>query len=114
MFKCLLLLIISFSFLKAEFYHPITKKCVDSYYMKNDYLYLKYSGQSSYSQTNIRTISYYSFYPNYEYVKIDNCYACREATYSNFGMTQTQFNFMMALTGLLSSFLIVVSILLNF
>ena len=109
MLKYILLLIFTFSFSNAESLY--NGMCIDDFYLKNSRLYFKVSGAKSYSNTSFNTTQFnilMNSVDKYEYTNNNICVYKSIDKY--FGMTETQFNFMSALTGLLTAFLIVSAI----
>jgi hypothetical protein len=113
--KIIIILFVSIFYLNAEsMYQGL---CVDTFRFNryNNYLYISYSGKNY-----ITTIPYDSAiydelinnYNKFEYEKnTDLCYL--QNLSKNYGMTNEQFNFLSALTGLLTSILLVFIIFLK-
>jgi hypothetical protein len=106
MSKYILLLIFTFSFSNADTMY--SGKCVKDFYTENkSRIYLTYSDGSNGSVTySIDKIN--SLISNDVFTYDENINKCYIENY--YGLTKSQFNFMSALTGLLTAFLIVSAI----
>lgn len=88
-------------------------KCVDDFYTtQNNQLFLKYSNNNNYSQIkfNRANVDFLTNNQNkFEFLN-GRCQPIK----GQFGMSSFQFNFLMSLTGLITSFLIALSIIIRF
>jgi hypothetical protein len=84
--------------------------CIKDYYFTP--LNLVYELSTGSNSINIRTISNLSFHDNY-YKDVNGTCRPKTSNYNNLGLTENQFNFLSALTGLLTSILLVFVIFLK-
>jgi hypothetical protein len=85
--------------------------CVESYSLSGSYFTRTLSGTTSTATANMSNVSNFAILPDYEY-KNNSC-TPKTSNYNNLGLTENQFNFLSALTGLLTSILLVFVIFLK-
>lgn len=93
--------------------------CIGNYYIKNNILFYKKSKSNSFSRVNLRTVRNYKFQAGYilknnkcilnnKSIKNYNSSTSKNLTYNNLtelGLSLSDFNFSMALSGIFCSFL---------
>lgn len=100
-----IILILSFlSSLNASILYDARSECIEDYYVSNSrFYYLRSSNNQWYSTTTDNQVK--TLFPNYIY---DNG-KCLPNLALYFGLEQTQFNFLLALSGLLIGLIILVT-----
>lgn len=112
MFKYIFLISLIFTSINADSFY--NSKCVSNFYVENNRIIFEYSDNTTsnerYSQYVIDSLvnSIGLFYYD------TSTSQCLLATQKFYGLTEIQFNFLSALTGLLTAFLIVSTILKRF
>jgi len=106
--KILFLLVLSTLTLNASIYYGAKNLCIDDYYINvtNEKFCFQTSNDGNWNCTSVKN-QVETLIPNYIYDQ-DSGY-CRPNTALYFGLEQTQFNFLMALSGLLVGLIILVS-----
>lgn len=97
--KYLTIILISISFLNASYlFDKDTPVCIEDYYYKNGRVYFQSSDTMKYSSTSENNIAGF-IHSGYEYDSDNDM--CVPLGLNEFGLTVEQFNFLLALIGLI-------------